>query len=81
MARGESGRVVVEVDPELKAALYSVLAKSGTTLKDWFLGAARQFVDSQTQPSLFGTSGSDPVSVAEPEPSYVANKSKKKGKT
>lgn len=53
MARGESGRIVIEVDPALKAALYSVLAKNGTTLKDWFLETARRHVSEQTQPSLF----------------------------
>ena len=37
---GESGRIVIEVAPELKRRLYSALALSGSTLKDWFLQAA-----------------------------------------
>lgn len=37
---GESGRIVIDVNPELKRRLYSVLSLSGSTLKDWFLQAA-----------------------------------------
>jgi hypothetical protein len=37
MARGESGRIVIEVEPEVKRRLYAALALSGSTLKDWFL--------------------------------------------
>ena len=35
MARGESGRIVVELDPSVKRQLYSVLALENKTLKDW----------------------------------------------
>lgn len=59
--------MVIEVDPNFKATLYSVLARNGTTLKDWFLASAHRFVDEQTQPSLFGTS---PTGVAEAHGSY-----------
>lgn len=37
---GESGRIVIDVPPKLKRQLYSALALSGSTLKDWFLQAA-----------------------------------------
>ena len=37
MARGESGRIVIEVEPEVKRRLYAALALSGSTLKHWFL--------------------------------------------
>lgn len=57
MAVGESGRIVIDVDPEVKRRLYSALALSGSTLKDWFLKSARSFCDESTQPMLFNTDG------------------------
>lgn len=74
MARGESGRLVIEVDPEFKTSLYSVLARNGTTLKDWFIASALRFVEEQMQPSLF-TSGT--TSAAEARPVYSTVKKKK----
>ena len=55
MARGESGRIVLEIDPDLKRQLYSALARENKTLKDWFIALAVQHVDTQQQPSLFGS--------------------------
>eukprot|EP01034_Spumella_vulgaris_P002122 gene2122-2762_t len=37
MSIGNSGRIVIEVDPHFKRNLYSALAKDGMSLKDWFL--------------------------------------------
>ncbi len=53
MARGNSGRIVIEVDPALKRELYASLAKSGSTLKDWFIKTALRYCGDTTQPSLF----------------------------
>ena len=55
MAIGESGRIVLEIDPELKRRLYSTLALENKTLKEWFIAMAVQHVDTQQQPSLFGS--------------------------
>ncbi len=55
MPRGESGRIVIEIEPEMKRRLYAALALSGSTLKDWFIKNAANFCDESTQPSLFGT--------------------------
>lgn len=44
MARGESGRIVLEVEPELKKALYSILAMEQQTLKDWFVDKAQKHI-------------------------------------
>lgn len=52
MARGKSGRVVLEIDPMLKKDLYTVLADRGETMKDWFVREARSLVYEHTQPSL-----------------------------
>lgn len=54
MARGESGRIVIEVDPSLKRELYSALALSGSTLKDWFVRNAEVYCRDTRQPALFG---------------------------
>ena len=53
MARGESGRIVIEIDPELKRRLYAALAVSGLTLKDWFIFAAEKYATGITQSDLF----------------------------
>jgi hypothetical protein len=44
VAKGESGRIVLEVEPELKKALYSVLAMEQKTLKDWFVDKAQKYI-------------------------------------
>lgn len=58
MARGESGRIVIEVNPEQKRRLYAALALSGSTLKDWFLKNASDFCEDSNQPSLFNSTPS-----------------------
>lgn len=45
MAHGESGRIVIEIEPELKRRLYAALALSGSTLKAWFLRAASKYCE------------------------------------
>lgn len=58
MAKGESGRVVVEIDPELKRKLYSALAIDNLTLKDWFIAEAEAFVaDHSRKPTRAVTKG------------------------
>lgn len=52
MARGDSGRIVIEVDPHLKRQLYSALASDGSTLKAWFVDAASTFLEEREQPRL-----------------------------
>ncbi len=56
MAVGESGRIVIDVDPEVKRRLYSALAISGSTLKDWFLKNALSFCEEADQPLLLPNS-------------------------
>lgn len=45
MAQGPSGRIVIEVDPELKQKLYSALKKDGLRMRDWFLGQVVDFLE------------------------------------
>lgn len=53
MAIGESGRIVLEIDPKLKRKLYSTLALENKTLKEWFIALAVLHIETQQQPSLF----------------------------
>lgn len=53
MAVGKSGRIVLEVEPELKHRLYSTLALEKKTLKEWFILTANDHIRSQQQPSMF----------------------------
>ena len=44
MAKGKSGRIVIEVDPNFKYRLHSLLALRGITLKDWFTDTALEYL-------------------------------------
>lgn len=55
MAKGPSGRVVLEIEPSLKRRLYAALAMDESTLKSWFIGAAEEYVRAQQQPPLFAS--------------------------
>jgi hypothetical protein len=52
MAQGNSGRVVIEVDPDLKRHLYKVLNSRNLTLKTWFTTQARNLLAEHEQPSF-----------------------------
>ena len=47
-----SGRVVVDVPPDLKFALHAALAADGLSLKEWFIQRATQYLDERRQPPL-----------------------------
>lgn len=59
MAKGISGRIVIEVDPGLKEQLYSALDKEGLNLKQWFLLNANQFLKDKIQLSLLQNNNKD----------------------
>lgn len=50
---GKSGRIVIDVEPELKRRLYSALSLSGSTLKEWFVKTGEEFCEEKKQPSFF----------------------------
>jgi hypothetical protein len=52
MSRGESGRVVIEVDPTLTRQFYSALAARNSTMKEWFIEAAKLYISEHEQPPL-----------------------------
>ena len=53
MSRGPSGRIVVEVEPQLKRALYAELSLNGLTFKDWLVSQAEEYIRDSRQPTLF----------------------------
>ncbi|MEQ8552128.1 MAG: hypothetical protein RIC06_10565 [Cyclobacteriaceae bacterium] len=53
MAVGDSGRIVIEVDPHFKKKLRKALALKETTLKDWFIKQAEEFIESNHQLKIF----------------------------
>jgi len=53
MSVGKSGRIVLEVEPELKQRLYSALALEQKTLKEWFILTENEHIRSRQQPSIF----------------------------
>jgi hypothetical protein len=52
MAVGPSGRIVIEVDPELKRELYGCLDEDQLSLRQWFLDNARRYLATRQQLSL-----------------------------
>lgn len=52
MSIGNSGRVVVEVDPDLKKALHATLMRDGLTLKEWFVKSAENYLTHTSQLTL-----------------------------
>lgn len=55
MPIGDSGRIVLEIDPGEKQTLYAALAKDGLTLKDWFLRNVGTYLNEGGQLSLFAS--------------------------
>ena len=52
MAKGSSGRIVIEIEPEFKDELYTALEKEGLNMKQWFLENAQEFLKNRSQLSL-----------------------------
>lgn len=53
MSRGNSGRIVLEIDPITKDQLYVALSKQKLTLKDWFLKQCKLYIAEVDQLQLF----------------------------
>lgn len=52
MAKGSSGRIVIEIDPGLKQELYDALEKEDLKLKQWFLKNVETYLQDRSQLSL-----------------------------
>lgn len=61
MAVGPSGRVVIDIDPELKQELHAVLEQEGVSMKQWFMERAKAHLRDRGQLSL-------PLTIADGDP-------------
>ena len=52
MSIGNSGRIVIEIEPDLKQELHAALRKEGLNLKAWFLDNAQEFLADREQLKL-----------------------------
>jgi hypothetical protein len=52
MSIGPSGRIVIEIDPELKRKLYSILVIEGKSMKDWFTNQVESMISDKIDASL-----------------------------
>lgn len=53
MSIGQSGRIVIEIDPDLKKRLYSALAMEGTSLKEWFISNVEIYVNEKKNSAYY----------------------------
>lgn len=49
MSIGTSGRLVIEIEPELKQEIYASLKAKGLTLKEWFLLKSEELVNNNNK--------------------------------
>lgn len=68
MARGPSGRIVVDLDPGLKREFHAALAADGITFKEWLLTRVSAYFEDRQQPRLPGIS----YSAVKPEETALA---------
>lgn len=52
MSIGNSGRIVIEIEPDLKQELHAALKQEGLNLKTWFLESATEFLADRGQLKL-----------------------------
>lgn len=52
MAKGNSGRLVIEIDPLMKQELYAALGQKGLNMKEWFLMNAKVYLRKNTLNSV-----------------------------
>jgi|TARA_B110000091_G_scaffold153878_1_gene163815 hypothetical protein len=52
MPVGKSGRIVIEIDPELKKELYQSLGNEDSSLKEWFLTHVQGYLSGKSQVTM-----------------------------
>ena len=57
MPVGKSGRIVIEIDPELKQELYQSLGNEDSSLKEWFLNHVQGYLSGKSQVAINFESG------------------------
>ena len=62
MAKGESGRLVIEIDPAIKKQLYDMLGDQGLNMKEWFLINAKSYLQKNQRSTRHTSEASKEVS-------------------
>jgi hypothetical protein len=52
MARGQSGKLIAEIDPALKRQFHAALTLDGSTFKDWVLENIHDYLEHRSDPEL-----------------------------
>jgi len=52
VAKGSSGRLVIEIDPSIKKELYERLGEKGLNMREWFLINANAYLKQNKKSSL-----------------------------
>tara|TARA_B110000902_G_scaffold227470_1_gene266822 strand:+ start:512 stop:703 length:192 start_codon:yes stop_codon:yes gene_type:complete len=52
VAKGSSGRLVIEIDPSIKKELYEKLGEKGLNMREWFLINANAYLKQNKQSAL-----------------------------
>lgn len=53
MSIGDSGRIVIEIEPDVKRALHATLGRNGQTLKNWFVVRVEEYLNDNIQATIF----------------------------
>jgi hypothetical protein len=72
MARGPSGRIVVEIDPAQKREIYALLSSKGNTFKAWLQRQISNYVDQHQQHPLSGLHAGDSSARSVQEVTFTA---------
>jgi hypothetical protein len=59
MAKGNSGRIVIDVDAAMKRDLYAALARDGLTMRGWFIQNAGKYMSEHVQRSFAFSPGGE----------------------
>jgi hypothetical protein len=54
MSIGDSGRIVIEIQPDMKRELHAALSRDGLTLKTWFVEQVGAYLQNCNQMPMFG---------------------------
>jgi hypothetical protein len=82
MAKGPSGRLVVDIEPSLKREFHTALAAEGLTFKEWVIVRIEQYLEERQQPGLPGmgygqsADGSLPIAAEDPAPFHASSRRK-----
>lgn len=63
MARGDSGKIVLEIEPADKEKLYFAVKRDGLTMKEWFLQQMATYLDRSIVAERRASYGNKPSGV------------------